>query len=196
MKLKFILSNTFFALFIFFFLSCKKSPQSIPSKSSNDYLNVVVAGVSYNESILNDLHVQIGGSQSSVCDSYKYIKEQFTSISPTNFDLVVGLKFYQSDSIFKKHLINGNYSLGDDQAYPEKTCNLTLLVSYFDNSSSSYAKLVSGGKNTITSIVKGNTNSTSQDYIIQGNFTCSWLLNGNSIPCSGTYQKTIEVSIP
>jgi hypothetical protein len=159
-------------------------------------LNVIVAGTTYNEIMFNDVHVVSGGSKNSSCDNNLYMKEFLSSISPSNFSLKVNIKFYQSDSIFNKKSVIGDYAVGDDQKYPEMTCNLTLLVSYYDEAKGLFGNLVTGGKNTITNITKGSTYGTSQEYIVQGKFNCSWLLNGTTIPCTGTYQKTISVDTP
>ena len=174
--------------------SCNQTSPT-PSSSISDFLNVVVAGSTYNETMLNDVHAGFV-NQNSSCDAKNYIKEHMTTVSPSNFDMFVDIKFYQSDSIFNNNSVTGIYAVGNNQAFPEMTCNLTLLVSYYDNATGSFATLISGGKNTITSISKGTTYSTSQDYVVQGNFNCSWILNGTTIPCTGTYQKTISVDIP
>jgi hypothetical protein len=175
--------------------SCNQTSPT-PTNPVSDFLNVVVAGSTYNQTMLTGIHAQLGGSQNSSCDSKKYVKEQMTSVSPSNFNLLASIKFYQSDSVFNNNSMAGIYAVGNDQAWPEMTCNLTLLVSYYDNATGLFATLVSGGKNTITSITKGTAYSTYQEYIVQGNFNCSWISNGTTIPCTGTYQKTISVNTP
>ena len=175
--------------------SCNQTSPT-PSSSISDFLNVVVAGSTYNETMLNDVHAQLGGSENSSCDTKKYVKEQMTSVSPSGFRILVGIKFYQSDSVFNNNSVAGIYAVGNDQALPDMTCNLTLLVSYYNKATGLFATLVSGGQNTVTSITKGTAYGTSQEYIVQGNFNCSWILNGTTIPCTGTYQKTISVDTP
>jgi len=192
------LSHLVVVLMVAFFgmTSCSKSTPPTTTATPSDFLNVIVAGTTYNQNMLNDFHFQSGGSNKSSCDASSYTKEQLASISPSNFSLVVSMKFYKSDSIFNKKSVIGDYAVGDEEKYPEMTCNLTLLVSYYDEVKRSFGNLVIGGKNTITSIVKGKKYATSQEYIVQGKFNCSWLLNGTTIPCTGTYQKTISVDTP
>jgi len=185
-----------FVAILFCMTSCSKSTPPIPSSPNSDFLNVIVAGTAYNQNMSNDAHFQTGGSDKSSCDTKTYTKEQLASISPSNFDMRFSIKFYLSDAVLDKNSAIGDYAVGDEQKYPEMTCNLTLLVSYRDIANNKFGNLVTGGNNTITSIAKGKKYGTYQEYIVQGKFNCSWLLNGTTIPCTGTYQKTISVDTP
>jgi len=176
---------------VFVLVTGCSSNSDTPSISNTDYLEITINGKSYKQDIY---HGGTGFSGQSGCVNKPHFLQYLGQIENSAFFFDSNILHLENDIDFKNSL-TGAYATKQDYITNSSACNLDLLISLDDKTQSVNAtQIMTGGINTITSIKKGNSTATENEYIIIGNFTTRFKNNSNVIiPVSGKYQITIFV---
>lgn len=171
-------------------ISCSKDDEAAPKDTeSKDFLEIVVNGKTYKNEIFSG---GTGfGNQIGCLPGKPHFLGLLSQVETSAFFFDSYISYLENEVDFIK-FSSGRYAV---QAWTgnNSICNLNLGISFKDKSlTNQNTTIVSGGINTITSIKKVKTTSTTVLYQIQGNFTCSFRNNaGTTIPLTGKYQITI-----
>lgn len=169
---------------------CSSNSDS-PSTSNTDYLEITIDGKSYKQDIY---HGGTGSSGQSGCVNKPHFLQFLGQIENSAFFFGSNILHLENDVDFKNSVV-GAYATKQENITNSSACNLDLVISFEDKTQSvKTTQLITGGKNTITSIKKGKSTDTEYEFIIIGNFSASFKNKANVIiPVSGKYQITIVV---
>lgn len=175
-------------VFLSLLITCGGSEEN---KINADYIEITLNG----KTIKKEIFWQgTGFSGQTGCINKPHFLQLLGQFEDSSFFFDGNLLHLENDIDFKNTLPRA-YGVKNKNLFSSSACNLDLEASLEDKTlSNKTTQLMSGGINTVTSIKKGNSSSTENEYTIVGNFNVNFKNASNIvIPVSGKYQITISV---
>lgn len=201
-NLKLLMKIFFCTFLIVLFNSCSSSDED--NSGDNLFLQVNVSGKDYAS---EGLYATGFGGQENCLDNgdlfLQYVGEVensslFIEVSFAHFENLIDYSNTQKNNILSSRVVDTNsiWTFSTD-GINSNFCNLNndLSIIYEDKSTDTYLNLKPNTQSThkITKVNFLSEDSQSKFYIIEGNFTCTFLNKNIDVPVSGNYRIKIEV---
>ncbi|CAA9203516.1 hypothetical protein FLA105534_04696 [Flavobacterium bizetiae] len=203
-NLKLLVKISVCSLILILFGSCSSSDENDSNSNEDLFLKINISGTTFNS---EGLYATGFGSQDNCSNTgdlfLQYVGEVensalYVEVSLAHFENLDDYANAQKNNILTTRITDTNsvWTFSTD-GIDSDFCNLNndLSIVYEDKKTNTYLNLKPNSQSThkITKVDFVSEDSQSKFYIIEGNFTCTFINKNTDVPVSGNYRIKIEV---